>query len=64
MRILFVMILFIITACGNGNNSSKSYDESRELIPDPEGHQKDTFTSDTLSSSSKKDSTKHVKEKK
>lgn len=64
MRILFLMILLIITSCGNGNNSSKSYDENRELIPNPEGHQKDTFPSDTLSSPPKKDSTNHVKEKK
>ncbi|ASK30145.1 hypothetical protein CEY12_08475 [Chryseobacterium sp. T16E-39] len=58
MKVLFLILILITTACGNGKDSSKNYNESRELIPNPEGYQKDTFPSDTVKDSLKKDSVK------
>ena len=58
---LLVCLLFII-ACG-GNDSSKNYNESRELVPNPEGYQKDTFPSDTFNNSVKKDSSRLTRTK-
>ncbi|MGO4290888.1 hypothetical protein [Chitinophaga sp. RAB17] len=41
MKILLI-VLALVTFSGCYNNP-KSYDESRELVPNPEGYKKDTF---------------------
>lgn len=64
MKFLSLLSLLVITACGNGNTSSKSYNENRELVPNPEGHQKDTFPSDTITNPPPKDSANVTKKKK
>jgi hypothetical protein len=49
-----VIILFAIflVSCELQTTQHKAYDESRELVPYPEGHQKDSFiTGDTLAGS-------------
>ncbi|MBK1897491.1 hypothetical protein [Chryseobacterium paridis] len=61
MKTLFLICLFLVISCNNNknNSSSQKYDESRELVPNPEGYQKDTFPSDTMHhSSANKDSIK------
>jgi len=47
MKIFLFMILILLTACKK-NSSSKTYNESWELVPNPEGYQKDTFPADTV----------------
>jgi hypothetical protein len=41
MKIL--LIALVLTGFCGCYNSTGSYDESRELVPNPEGYQKDTF---------------------
>ena len=51
MRIyLAIASLLLVSSCGMiQENKPKKYDESRELLPDPEGYKKDTFIiSDSL----------------
>ncbi|KIO77746.1 hypothetical protein TH53_07390 [Pedobacter lusitanus] len=42
-----IIIIAAITGC---HDKPKAYDESRELIPDPEGYQKDTIIQSTKDS--------------
>jgi hypothetical protein len=41
--ILTIALLLILFACGHDYKQPESYNESRELVPDPEGYKKDTF---------------------
>jgi hypothetical protein len=46
MKILLIAIT--LTGFCSCYNSTESYDESRELVPYPEGHKKDTFIQSPL----------------
>jgi hypothetical protein len=43
MKTLLIAIAVITVFSSCDNNPKKGYDESREIIPNPEGYQKDTF---------------------
>lgn len=40
-KLLIAIAAIVFFSCHN--NNPESYDESRELVPDPEGYKKDTF---------------------
>ena len=44
LKILTFSILFLIFACKQTSGNDAEYNENRELIPNPEGKQKDTFS--------------------
>jgi hypothetical protein len=62
MKVFLLMLLILLTACKK-STPSKNYNESRELVPNPEGYQKDTFPSDTVNVTDKADTLHHKKEK-
>ena len=41
--ILTIGLLLILCACGQEYNQPEPYNQSRELVPNPEGYKKDTF---------------------
>ncbi|MGY0036041.1 hypothetical protein [Pedobacter sp. NJ-S-72] len=43
MKILFITIIVTAVFSSCDSNPKKGYKESREIIPNPEGYQKDTF---------------------
>jgi hypothetical protein len=42
-HILTIGLLLILFACGQDSKQPEPYNESRELVPNPEGYKKDTF---------------------
>ncbi|MFN5182949.1 MAG: hypothetical protein ACK5D5_07975 [Bacteroidota bacterium] len=48
MKILLFAIIFLpLFSCNiSRSDQTEKYDESRELLPDPEGYKKDTFILD------------------
>ena len=43
-KILTLFILFIFTSCKQSNEENTEYNQNRELVPNPEGSQKDILT--------------------
>ena len=63
MKLVAVILSAIFwLSCEQGTTKSKTYDESRELVPYPEAHQKDSLiTGDTMPGSDKADGVnKHI----
>ncbi len=42
-RLIRLILLGLLMSCSNNNSSEKDYNESRELVPKPEGYKKDSM---------------------
>ncbi len=55
---LLTLIIIVFSSC---HNNTKVYDESREIVPNPEGYQKDTFIEPIQDSTQVLDSVHKIK---